>query len=347
MLRLLCTVFFGVLLVGSVVSAKGPPESVGKDKVLVPDYGDLIEILRDVDGVPILSDDGCLQPLDINKNTIPLDEECEMLEGYIPVEVDFGRLNIARSPSSVIEKRFDEVITYIKQSKAVSVDPAGRLMLQMEVLNLETNELETYWKTIDAPLECLALYTQVMKIGHLQTPSGIIASDNGDEIIFRPVLDPEVDYPKFDSTTRFLLPAIPGSTAVEPLSTEDMRHASFFLAGAGDKTSKVTVDLVQYINRILGVVTVSNALPENFGYVNFRNYAYKRGEVFTGSVPVIQQDVTPGTWKETTASLTVWLRYAMGEPELAGNIADFVQSGNESLAVIVFMHNYKVPEDLW
>lgn len=335
-----------VFVCGGFPNAKGG-QGGGGNTVVVPDYGDLVEIWRDVDGVPILSSAGCVQPLDIYGDLIPIDDECEIPEGYDPVEVDFGRINIARAPESVLKSRFDEVITYIKASQKVTTDLAGRLQLKMETQDPDTGEVKTYWKTIDAPLECLALYAQLMKFGHLQTPDNVIASDTGDEVIYRPVLDPYVDYAKFSVEVACLLPEIAGSTAPEYLDNQDLQFASFFLAGSGDKTSSLTIDLVQYINTILGIVNENNALPDNEAFVNFRDYEYLRGDFFRHYVSVMQPTDTDGVWKETDVNLMDWLGYKNGEESLVENIAGFVSSGNDSLAVILFLHNYSVPEDLW
>lgn len=368
---------FLILSICTTTSAKGPgggggggtggggTGGGGKDEATAPDYGDLVVILRDADGVPILVN-GCIQPLNSDGNRITLDAECEIVAetecltegGCLPVEVDFGRLNIARSPDTVINNRFDEVINYIKASKKLSIDPANRLMLLMDAVTLVDNVPVTteYWKTIDAPLECLALYVQIMKYGHLQTTPNVISSDRGDETTYRPVLDPAVDYAKFPPELEFLLPDIDGSTVAEPLTNEDMLYSSFFLAAAGDKSGKITVDLVQYMNAILGVPNTNNALPGNAGFVNFRAYAYERGQHFNKTVAVILPTTPPifdvngksiRMWKETTVSLPIWLNH-INEGQLSEtNIADFVASANDSLQVIVLLHNYEIPVDLW
>ena len=100
-----------------------------------PDYGDLIVIERDRDGVPVLDASGCLQPLDINGDPILLDSECEVPDGATVVEVDFGRLSLARSPEKVKQQALDEVIQAIKDCLRVSLDPAGRLALKYKIKN--------------------------------------------------------------------------------------------------------------------------------------------------------------------------------------------------------------------
>ena len=312
-----------------------------------PDYGDLLVIERDKNGVPVL-DDGCLQPLDINGNLIELDSECEVLDGSAVVEVEFGRLNVARAPEKVRQQALDEVIQAIKDCLKVTLDPAGRLALKYKIMNPETEENEVVWKTIDAARENLALYTQLMKFGHLQTACDEIASDHGDETTYRPCLSQD-DYPKFKSTVKYLLPSVAGQPAAEPLSTQDLTLASFFLAGAADKSGTITVDLVQYINTILDIPNDNNALLPDLDYVNYSNFVYKRSNKFKGTISVIQpMEDSPGTWLETEVEISLWLTdQDEGDKDRWKNIKGFVQAANDSLQTILFLHNYEIPVPLW
>lgn len=319
----------------------------GGGPTISPDYGDLVIILRDMDGVPILSEIGCTQPLDINGELLPLNEECEILEGFFPVEVDFGRLSIARSPDYVIENRFDEMILAIKASIGVSVGPAGRLVLANEILNPETNIIEIVFKTIDSPLENLALYVHLMKVGHIQTDPEVSSGGHGDDITNRPALD-IADYAKFSQELQFILPATPGSFEIGTVTNNDLLFSSFFLAAAGDKTGTITVDLVQNINDILKIPAWNNNMPENPDFVDFRDFLYERTFYFNNKqVAILQSGSLEGCWQETTANLLDWLSYINGETEAEGNIAGFVRSSNDGLKVIVLIHNYSIPEDIW
>jgi len=312
------------------------------------DYGDLYVILRDTDGVPILSPAGCLQPLDASGNLLLLDGECGILEvaDNVPIEVDFGRLSVARSPDSVLQSSFDEVISLIKACRNVDFDVAGRLRLEVASTNPATGEEVVVQKVIDSPLENLALFSQVMKKGHLQTEV-VIADEHGGEVTLRPALDPNTDYVKFGAKARFLLPTAAGSTLAEPLTNDDLTFASFFLAAAADKTGTITVDLVQYLNRILAIPNLTNSIPGNPSFVNFRGFTYSRNGNFNQETSVILPGNSTGTWFETKVNLLEWLQFCNGSQSAAGNIADFVQSANDALRVIEFIHNYEVPTALW
>jgi len=114
------------------------------------EYGDLYVVVRDpVTGEPIL-DDGELQictTADCTEWVSTVDGEVP--EGVTPIEVDFGRLNIGRSPTKVIEHALDEALSKITAEGAVvTLDPAGRIIVD--------------GATIDSPLENLALYLGIM-----------------------------------------------------------------------------------------------------------------------------------------------------------------------------------------
>ncbi|WP_211250396.1 hypothetical protein, partial [Fodinicurvata fenggangensis] len=137
-------------------------------------YGDLFAILRDDNGVPILyvwedqdgdgvpdtavqSDDGYPQPVDAEGNLIPLSEEGEPVSDENVTEIEFSRLNVARSPTRVLSSRYLEAITSINQADELSLDSAGRLVITVDGES----------RTIDSPLENLAIYVELMNTGTL------------------------------------------------------------------------------------------------------------------------------------------------------------------------------------
>ena len=113
--RLAATVaVFGVLAAGPVIEAAAAQE---------PDYGDLIYLYRDANGVPILDADLCQQPIAFPSDTCLLDctglDPClvavdpatcavEVAYAACTKEVEFGRLNEARSPPRVFERQMEE-----------------------------------------------------------------------------------------------------------------------------------------------------------------------------------------------------------------------------------------------
>jgi hypothetical protein len=128
------------------------------------DYGDLYKLLRDDNGVPVMRQldnlEWYVQPVDVNGETLELDAEGELVDPTRAIEVDFGRLNIVRSPQSVLDQAFEEAMKVLTAADAViTLDFCGRLT------STYTDDAtgETIVKTIDSPRENMALYQHIMK----------------------------------------------------------------------------------------------------------------------------------------------------------------------------------------
>ncbi len=120
------------------------------------DYGDLYVLKRDLDGVPEMiqlevEEDTfwVVQPIDIYGDIISYNDEGELSDVSAAIEVEFGRLNLVRSPESVINHAFLEALTTIRNADEVTLDFCGRLMMWKDGV---------VTSTIDSPLENLALY---------------------------------------------------------------------------------------------------------------------------------------------------------------------------------------------
>lgn len=133
---------------------KGNAQPGGKKGDL---FGDMYVILRDENGVPILSAEGFVQPIDKDGNPIPLDEEGHPIDETLVVEVEIGRLNVGRAPSHVLESRLKEAIDTLNAADSITLDAAGRLVVTIDGVE----------KTIDSPLENLGLYIALMETGTL------------------------------------------------------------------------------------------------------------------------------------------------------------------------------------
>jgi len=123
-------------------------------------YGDMYEILRDENGVPILTEingEYYVQPVDENGEPLELDEDGHLVNEDAAIEVELSRLNVARAPDRVIERAFEEVMTAIAEAEEIATDVTGRLVLY----DADTDTT----KTIDAPIENLALYIDAMTDG--------------------------------------------------------------------------------------------------------------------------------------------------------------------------------------
>jgi len=120
------------------------------------DYGDLIVLARDpVTGLPIVDENGqYLVCLDVAcTSTVPT-VDGEVPAGVTPIEVDFGRAAVARSPDRVTEKALDDALAKLTADGVViSTDTAGRI----------TYTVDGVTTSIDSPLENLALYVDLMQ----------------------------------------------------------------------------------------------------------------------------------------------------------------------------------------
>jgi hypothetical protein len=201
---------------GKTGAGGGQPPGAGVKKGDL--FGEMVVLLRDENGVPILTADGLRQViafvydstgklvplLDASGNVvvIPYTAEGELATQVVvggvtydvyPAETDLGRLSVARSPSKVLDHALSEALSKLT-SGTVTVDATGRLLVD--------------GVTIDSPLENLALYTTYMTTG-----------------------------------------TIPGVTLPSNF------NPAALLAAAADKFGSITIDSVIYINSILGINT--------------------------------------------------------------------------------------------
>ena len=337
--------------VGSVSAAPGgvpgPPDPGGNEP---PDYGDLIILYRDAYGVPILTDDLCQQPIAFASDSCPLDcegldpclipvaeETCAIEAGYegCAREIDFGRVNEARSPETVFETQLEDVVVNLATADCISLDPAGRLVTS----RVEDGIVST--SAIDSPLQNLAIYRQLVLTGYLGSDPGI---------------------------------ALPDGALIT---------AARAFGVASDKTGEVNVDMLAYINQIMGLSdpgtttifdpkTCINVREEVMGvvqmvqkcFLNYEQFAYSRVANFDAlPAPAYIPELEPMEgWFEY---LDLWEEATGGDPDLFyvhqgpimeavfgiepgdtdGNIGGFAQAADDTRAVIEFMHQNPVPED--
>lgn len=289
---------------GGKAGGGGKPAGAGSKKGDL--FGDMVVLLRDVNGAPILVD-GLVQvvayyypegsttlvPLKDaagNLVTIPYNAEGDLLPtvtvdsktyDVVGAEVELGRLSVGRAPTKVLQHSLDEAISKLTAAGAViGLDSTGRLTVN--------------GVTIDSPLENLALY---------------------------------LDYMKDGSIAGVTLPA-------------GFNPASLF-AAAADKTGTITVDTVVYMNSILGINNLA-ANPDQ--YYDFSTVNYDRATTWssaTATVLVLQPD---GSYKPTVVSLydavfgsTNWV-----DPTAVGGADDFAAAANDYLQVIEFVHDNAV-----
>ncbi|HEY0634614.1 MAG TPA: hypothetical protein VGE00_04450 [Gammaproteobacteria bacterium] len=332
-----------------------------------PDFGDLFILLRDADGIPILTPESCEQslaapgvplpaiapypactPAADESCIIPVDPAtCGVVLGYetYTQEVEFGRTNVARSPTTVLEQQLEDAVIKLSIADCVTRDSAGRLAAS----TVGADEVVTT-ATIDSPLQSLAIYKQLMLKGYLGAEGAPLA--------------------------------LPGNA---------LDLAAVGVGAAADKGGKVTVDMVVYLNQFLGLndPSVPTFVPKkciqvkdevkgviqlvekcflNYGATG-ANYQYNRGANF-GALPspaYIPAGNPQEGWSEyliedattVTDPLDRYaLRFMVAEgptldavPELMGNktmtassIVGFAQAADDTRAVIDYLHSWPLPE---
>lgn len=183
------------------------------------DYGDIIVLQRNDDGTPVTTTN---ENGDVITYAVASDGSIitivngEIPEGADVQAVEFGRLNVARSPEKVLDHSLAEALSKLNDGTlgdTVTLDPAGRLVVD--------------GVAIDSPLENLALYQAL-----LATP----AVDGTITLSVTSTSDGQ------STTYSFSVP-------------EDARMelAAATLAAASDKTGDLTVDEVYNISSFLGV----------------------------------------------------------------------------------------------
>jgi uncharacterized membrane protein YgcG len=314
-----------------------------------PDFGDLIILYRDANGVPILDGNQCQQPIAFPSGTctwdctgadpclVPVDPAtCAVEVAYATCtqEVDFGRINEARAPDTVFESQLEDVVVNLATADCVSLGPAGRLVTS----RVAGPEVST--SAIDSPLQNLAIYRQLMLVGFLGA-----------------------------ETSPITLPAGALDTAARGLGV------------ASDKAGEVNVDLVAYLNQIMGLsdpATTTVLDPkicidvkeEVMGvvqlvqkcFLDYGAYGYDRTANFGAlPAPAYMPEFAPTDgWFEYLAEVDPPVNpplfeilqgpildavFGVHPGFLDGNIGGFAQAADDARAVIDFMHTNPVPGD--
>jgi hypothetical protein len=292
-------------------------------------FGDLIHILRDEQtGQPIFAQRWIELPKEIpgygwGYCPIAVDEDGKRVP-FLPYSCDFdpdfsegitevdyfGRLNGGRTKERNQRMHFDEVISNIKQAGQLRLDPTGRLEMGFDC-ELKQDPGYCDWSTVDSPMESMALYVRLMKYGHLATdPMEVDTWAHGDPALgiqFHPALS-EDDWPKFkEANLDHLLPASANncwhpndgfnSICAEPKSLDkrDFASAAAYLGAAANKTGKITVDLVQYLNRFLKITrdTVTTAAAKDLLPALYE-------DCYSGLDPWLEGTEPPESWDLTT-----------------------------------------------
>jgi hypothetical protein len=296
-----------LLVFATASSAAPPPGKGGGDDADAAGelYGDLYVLERDGNGEPISYEFaypdpeipgldvtvGCFQPLAggcapllpdcafIPLNVLKPDFDPEVEDACGPQaefldclqEVGFGRGSVARSQAFVIDSAYAEVVKTVNEAEDLRRDPAGRL--ELLVTPEGDPDAEPDWKTIDAPLENLGLYREVMRNGCLGSVKDEVVGEGGVATEVTYALDESAidllcggtyptcsaggfegllcDYPAFGELPDWwMYPTTPDS---EGVTHSDMLLAGAFVAGATDKSDPLSLDEIVNVNTYLGI----------------------------------------------------------------------------------------------
>ncbi len=339
-----------------------------------PDYGDLIILYRDINGVPIPSPettatdpDGlpapgglCWQPIAFNvedpeacpavcvvdsdpTGTAVVDVNqynCGVAEGCsgCTQEVDFGRINAVRSPDDVFDRQLQDVIVNLTTADCVTLDPAGRM-----VASRVADDATVSSSAIDSPLQNLAITRQLLLTGTIGAP-------------------------------------LPQGAGV-------LDTAARGIGAGSSKTGEVNVDLVAYLDQLMGLTapgTVTILDPRlcetyreevqgviqlvekcflNYGAVppNGNAYAYRRGANFTALPSPAYIPGPPGPAMEGQFEYLALVSsdspplfgieqgpimnaVFAGDLVEEGNIGGYARAADDTRAVIHFMHDWPMPD---
>jgi len=334
---------FGVLAAAAVIDAASAQQQP-------PDYGDLIYLYRDANGVPILDGDLCQQPLAFPSDTclmdctgldpclVPVDPAtCAVDEAFANCtkEVDFGRMNEARAQPRVMERQLEDVIVNLSTADCISLDPAGRLVTS----RVGDTPEDVTTATIDSPLQNLAIYNQIARLGYVGEPGN------------------PLDLPGWFADT-----------------------AARALGAASDKDGVVDVDLVVYLNQIMGLSdpATTTVVPKicidvkeevkgvvqlvEKCFLRYVGYEYERAVNFSAlpDPAYIPESGPMEGWFEYLAEVDPPVDpplfeivqgpildavFGVDPGFLDGNIGGFAQAADDTRAVIEFMHSWPVPGD--
>lgn len=336
-ITLLGALVAGTLALGGNTLAQGHGGG-GGGGATPPDYGDLIILYRNETGVPIVDAFDCQQPIGFPENVgCPL--VCDAEPCLIPTDTDTCAIASAYA-SCANEADF------------------GRVNLS------RASE-----KVLDSQLEDVLVNLAIADCTSLDPAGRIVYSRYiGDELSTGTIDSPLQNLSIFKHLMRdgdIGVPLPQGATAIQT--------AARGFGVAMDKAGQVNIDLLVYLNEIMGLTTGTtilgdpiciNVKEEVMGsiemvekcFLDYSSYAYDRTTNF-GALPspaYIPEgagldgwfeflfETSPGVYTVTYDAIlpTVFL----GNPGYTGgNIGGFAQAADDTRAVINFMHTYEVP----
>ncbi len=312
------------------------------------DYGDLYILIRNEDGVPLMKSltvidehgeeeiwyplvmafDETGEPVTANGDYVALsvNEEGEIDDDtYFPKEVEFGRINLIRSPNSVLDDGLDEAISSLLQGDYITTDASGRLVAVYGQEDWLPGVDEDDDKTIDSPRENMAIYRELMQSALSVT-----------------------------SQLNFLY--LQGFTDDDILQLA----ASAYAAGS-DKTGTVTKDEIVYINGFMNAYNSENAIKlvdvyedcddsyyKDLLFYDFNNFEYNRKNIYAQEWVKITSLNGDGTYSEDVFSIfdIVPFTTELENDKPIYNLEAFTIACDDAVQVLEFIHESNLVEYL-
>ncbi|MFT5729253.1 MAG: hypothetical protein ACI8PB_003417 [Desulforhopalus sp.] len=355
-----------LVLCGGALAAKplgaGGGNATGGGGTTPPDYGDLFVLHRDDNGVPYvtaeiliwdpeseLSVTGGLCQLPLPSDACPEDCIAEIDTGQLVVDVDDLTCGVPAECSictqeveferdNVIRAK-DSVLAQQLIDATVKLATAGCVTLDPSGRPVASNPsgTEVVSSTIDSPLQNLAIYNQLMQYEYVGNNS---------------------------------------ESAIDLRADDYLVSAARALGASASKEGDVTVDMVVYMNQILGLTEQgASILPRTYvdvreevkgvmtvvrkWFLDFADYSYDREVNFSTIIeslpsPAYIPDLTSygqfeylakvgEVYVPTQASI---LSTVFDQPEANGDmLAGFAKAADDTRAVINFIHLWAVPEE--
>lgn len=263
------------------------------------DYGDIIVMQRNDDGT-LVTDGNTTYAVSSTGELIPI-VNGEVPEGADVQEVDFGRLNIARAPSKVLDHSLIEALSKLDGGvvgDTITLDSAGRLVTEDGV-------------AIDSPLENLALYVALLTAPATDGTVTLSVKDGDDTYTLTLSEDVRLDL------------------------------AASAIAAASDKTGELTIDEIVGISSFLGVDDELASLVTNADYTYDRATTYTDGvldvwvlvlDPATGNYVPTQVDLYTTVDWNTVDSSTI-------KDNEDGGIDLFTQEADDALQTLEYVHD--------
>jgi hypothetical protein len=360
-----------------------------------PDYKELVILYRDENGVPIPTEPQlvidpetglevwgglCRQPIAFNVSN-DFDTMCptscavkiggkdvvSSIDQYscavaaectgCTQEVDFGRINVARSGSSVFESQLDDVIVSLSTADCVTLDPAGRLVANTVENGIDPTTPIVVTSTIDSPIQNLAIYRQLMLTGDIGVglPEGVDVLNTA----ARGIGTASGKSGEVNVDLIVYLNQIFGLTEVDDTILgklyEDYREE---VKGNMETVTKVFLDFGDYrYARLDNFSSEAKSLPRpayilgdtSFGFFEYLAVTPDNLDRFFIKKGSILEAVFCNNFDENGHCVADMADSTTGEGIAAGftggNIGGFAQSADDTRAVINFMHNWPMPLD--